>query len=111
MEIITGVERRRRWSVEEKLRIVAETEQLGVTVHIRPGNATLEFGGTTTRTSFLRRPIIGRHSTKRPDKILDRCSRGNPRRSFSPSSRVDKPRHCRQAEDNGASNSFHPDNG
>jgi transposase len=29
MEIITGVERRRRWSVEEKLRIVAETEQLG----------------------------------------------------------------------------------
>jgi len=29
MEIITGVERRRRWSVEEKLRIVAETEQRG----------------------------------------------------------------------------------
>lgn len=29
MEIITGVERRRRWSVEEKLRIVAETEQPG----------------------------------------------------------------------------------
>lgn len=27
MEIITGVERRRRWSVEEKLRIVAETER------------------------------------------------------------------------------------
>ena len=30
MEIITGVERRRRWSVAEKLRIVAETEQPGV---------------------------------------------------------------------------------
>jgi len=29
MEIITGVERRRRWSVEEKLGIVAETEQPG----------------------------------------------------------------------------------
>ena len=29
MEIITGVERRRRWSVEEKLRIVAEIEQPG----------------------------------------------------------------------------------
>jgi transposase len=29
MEIITGVERRRRWSSEEKLRIVAETEQAG----------------------------------------------------------------------------------
>jgi transposase len=29
MEIITGVERRRRWSVEDKLRIVAETEQPG----------------------------------------------------------------------------------
>jgi transposase len=29
MEIITGVERRRRWSVGEKLRIVAETEQPG----------------------------------------------------------------------------------
>jgi transposase len=27
MEIITGVERRRRWSLEEKLRIVAEIEQ------------------------------------------------------------------------------------
>ncbi len=30
MEIITGVERRRRWSLEEKLRIVAETEQPGI---------------------------------------------------------------------------------
>jgi transposase len=29
MEIITGVERRRRWSVAEKLRIVAEMEQPG----------------------------------------------------------------------------------
>jgi transposase len=29
MEIITGVERRRRWSVDEKLRIVAETERSG----------------------------------------------------------------------------------
>src|SRR5215210_293942 len=29
MEIITGVERRRRWRLEEKLRIVAETEQAG----------------------------------------------------------------------------------
>ena len=29
MEIITGVERRRRWRVEEKLRIVAECEQPG----------------------------------------------------------------------------------
>ena len=28
-EIITGVERRRRWRLEEKLRIVAEAEQLG----------------------------------------------------------------------------------
>ena len=29
MQIITGVERRRRWSSAEKLRIVAETEQPG----------------------------------------------------------------------------------
>jgi transposase len=29
MEVITGVERRRRWRVEEKLRIVAEVEQPG----------------------------------------------------------------------------------
>ena len=29
MEIITGVERRRRWRLEEKLRIVAEAEQPG----------------------------------------------------------------------------------
>jgi transposase len=29
MEIITGIERRRRWRAEDKLRIVAETEQPG----------------------------------------------------------------------------------
>ncbi len=29
MEIITGVERRRRWRVEDKLRIVAEAERPG----------------------------------------------------------------------------------
>ena len=29
MEIITGAERRRRWRLEEKLRIVAEVEQSG----------------------------------------------------------------------------------
>src|SRR5947209_12143696 len=29
MEIITGVERRRRWRLEEKLRMVAEVEQPG----------------------------------------------------------------------------------
>jgi transposase-like protein len=32
MEIITGVERRRRWRVEEKLRIVAECEQPGASL-------------------------------------------------------------------------------
>lgn len=32
MEIITGVERRRRWRVEDKLRIVAETEQPGASL-------------------------------------------------------------------------------
>jgi transposase len=30
MEIITGVERRRRWRVEDKLRILAELDELGV---------------------------------------------------------------------------------
>jgi hypothetical protein len=32
VEIITGKERRRRWSVEEKLRIVAEAEEPGVRI-------------------------------------------------------------------------------
>lgn len=32
VEIITGRERRRRWSVEEKLRIVAETQEPGVRI-------------------------------------------------------------------------------
>jgi transposase-like protein len=32
LEIITGTERRRRWRVEEKLRIVAESQQPGATV-------------------------------------------------------------------------------
>ena len=32
VEIITGKERRRRWSVEEKLRIVAEAEEAGARI-------------------------------------------------------------------------------
>src|SRR3954453_7068045 len=32
MEIITGVERRRRWRIEDKLRIVSEVEQPGMSV-------------------------------------------------------------------------------
>ena len=32
VEIITGKERRRRWSVEEKLRIVAEAEEPGARI-------------------------------------------------------------------------------
>jgi len=32
MEIITGVERRRRWRTEDKLRIVAEVDQPGMSV-------------------------------------------------------------------------------
>lgn len=32
MEIITGTERRRLWRIEEKLRIVAESQQPGATV-------------------------------------------------------------------------------
>lgn len=32
IEILTGRERRRRWSVEEKLRLVAETQEAGASV-------------------------------------------------------------------------------
>jgi transposase len=32
VEIITGIERRRRWRLEDKLRIIAETEQPGANV-------------------------------------------------------------------------------
>jgi transposase len=32
LEIINGIERRRRWRIEEKLRIVAESQRSGVTV-------------------------------------------------------------------------------
>ena len=32
LEIISGVERRRRWSVVDKLRIVAEADEAGATV-------------------------------------------------------------------------------
>ncbi|HTJ90058.1 MAG TPA: transposase [Acidocella sp.] len=34
MEIITGIERRRRWRVEEKLRIVAEAEAPGAVISL-----------------------------------------------------------------------------
>ena len=47
MEIITGVERRRRWRLEEKLRIVAEVEQPGASfadVTRRPGSAADCYG-------------------------------------------------------------------
>jgi transposase len=40
MEIMTGVERRRRWRVEEKLRIVAECEQPGASLAAVARNTT-----------------------------------------------------------------------
>jgi transposase-like protein len=32
LEIISGIERRRRWRIEEKIRILMESQQPGVTV-------------------------------------------------------------------------------
>lgn len=48
MEILSGVERRRRWRLDEKLRIVAEAEAAG------PGEVHLAADGGWRRGTFPR---------------------------------------------------------
>ena len=59
MEIITGVERRRRWRLEEKLRIVAETEQRGAGIAEIARRYTISRGLLWNWRSQVRRGVLG----------------------------------------------------
>ena len=59
MEIITGVERRRRWSLEEKLRIVAETEQPGSGIAEIARRYEMSRGLLWNWRSQVRRGVLG----------------------------------------------------
>ena len=58
MEIITGVERCRRWRVEEKLRIVAEIEQPGGSVAAVARRHDLSRGQLWNWRSEVRRGVL-----------------------------------------------------
>ena len=61
MEIITGVERRRRWSLEEKLRIVAETEQPGIGIAEIARRYEISRGLLWNWRSQVRRGVLSRN--------------------------------------------------
>lgn len=60
MEIITGVERRRRWSAAEKLRIVAETEQPGAGIAEIARRYEISRGLLWNWRSLVRRGVLRR---------------------------------------------------
>lgn len=59
MEIITGVERRRRWSLQEKLRIVAESERPGGGVAEVARKYEISRGLLWNWRSQVRRGVLG----------------------------------------------------
>ena len=59
MEIITGVERRRRWSLEGELRIVAETEQPGAGVAAVARRHEVSHGPLWNWRSQVRHGVLG----------------------------------------------------
>lgn len=63
MEIITGVERRRRWRPEEKLRIVAETEVPGACFAEVAKRHDVSRGLLWNWRSQARRGVLGLHPT------------------------------------------------
>jgi transposase len=63
MEIITGIERWRRWRLEQKLRIVAETEQPGVSFAAVARRYELSRDLLWNWRSQVRRGILGPRPT------------------------------------------------
>ena len=55
VEIITGTERRRRWSAEEKLRIVEEPQREGVTAATADRTRSMVLGASNFRMRGSRR--------------------------------------------------------
>ncbi len=58
MEIINGIERRRRWRIEEKIRILMESQQPGVTVADVARRRDVSRGLVWTRRRLSRRGLL-----------------------------------------------------
>jgi transposase-like protein len=88
MEIITGVERRRRWSLEEKLRIVAETEQPGFGIAEIARRYEISRGLLWNWRSQIRRGVLRPESPPVffPVQTIREPANGNGRRPVEPSS-------------------------
>ena len=88
MEIITGVERRRRWSLEEKLRIVAETEQPGFGIAEIARRYEISRGLLWNWRSQIRRGVLRPESPRVffPVQTIREPANGNGTRPVEPSS-------------------------
>jgi transposase len=76
MEIITGVERRRRWRIEEKLRIVAETEQPGACFAEIARRYEISRGLLWNWRSQVRRGLLSRSAAAfLPVQLMDATAR------------------------------------
>jgi transposase len=88
MEIITGVERRRRWSFEEKLRIVAEAEQPGFGIAEIARRYEISRGLLWNWRSQIRRGVLTPESPPvfLPVRTIREPADGNGTRRVEPSS-------------------------
>ena len=71
MEIITGVERRRRWRLEDKLRIVAETHKPGACVSQVARCHQVSRGLLTSWRTQFRRGTLGQAPSFVPVRLLE----------------------------------------
>jgi transposase len=90
MEIITGVERRRRWSVDEKLRIVAETEQPGSGIAEIARRYEISRGLLWNWRSQVRRGVLGPEPPPvfLPVRTISDPATGNDTKHLSPPARA-----------------------
>src|SRR5215475_6552105 len=90
MEIITGVERRRRWSLGEKLRIVAETEQPGFGIAEIARRYEISRGLLWNWRSQVRRGVLGPEPPPvfLPVRTISDPATGNDTKHLSPPARA-----------------------
>jgi len=87
MEIITGIERRRRWSAAEKLRIVAETEQPGAGIAEIARRYEISRGLLWNWRSLVRRGVL----RPEPQAVFVPVQVISERPSAEPTKRVEPP--------------------
>lgn len=73
VEVITGQERRRRWSVTEKLRIVAQTKEPGAGVRVVAATSPVNPQVGATRAVFAMRGFMGKKTRSQPAKWSGPC--------------------------------------